>query len=211
MGQFKHLARYLAELQRDIYPQPQDEKFFDDEGRPVGHQHAIDQVGSEFLADLSPFCNILDMGCGQGQAFEMLGRYTAGVVTGATLGGDYRICRKKGLNVYQQDMTFTGWLDNSFDLIFSRHVLEHSPMPLITLMEWQRIGSEYLCLILPKLDHFGAGGLNHYYVLTDEQWRVLLDRAGWDVIKEDHESTMVPELRYLCKIKTVVSDGDRGD
>jgi hypothetical protein len=83
------------------------------------------------------------------------------------------------------DFSFLDYPDNSFDLIFSRHSLEHSPMPLLTLMEWARVGANWLGLVLPAPEWYTYKGLNHYSVMNFEQVQVMLDVAGWHVMWKD--------------------------
>jgi ubiquinone/menaquinone biosynthesis C-methylase UbiE len=83
------------------------------------------------------------------------------------------------------DFTFLEYPDNYVDLIFARHSLEHSPMPLITLMEWARVSQNWLGIVLPAPEWYTYRGLNHYSVMNMEQIHNLLDVAGWNVMWED--------------------------
>jgi SAM-dependent methyltransferase len=99
--------------------------------------------------------------------------------------------------MYQADMILP-FDTGQFDLVFARHVLEHSPMPLLTLMEWHRVAKQWLCVIVPDPRAFAPGGRNHYYVLSKELWRPIIARAGWAVIWE--EDTREPfEHRFMCE------------
>lgn len=187
MRNFLNVNRYLDILLEDIYPQPLDK----------GHTDMTGQVIYKWCGSIQ--CrNVLDVGCGQGVAvpfFNELGiEYT-----GVTLGQDYAVCKSLGLNVYKQDFTFLDFPDESFDLIFSRHSLEHSPMPLITLMEWERVSRNLLCLVLPNPEWYKWVGLNHYSVMHPTQVEALLDRAGWHIIWSDFDEPQ--ELRYMCEKK----------
>lgn len=191
MRDYQHIERFLNELQSDIYPQPPD----------AGHQTAIVSVVTHWVSKLSNLGSVLDVGCGQGQAFSVLQKY-ASRVAGVTLGEDADICAEKGLEVYRADMSFLPFDDGEFDLIFARHSLEHSPAPLLTLMEWHRVSKQWLLVITPDLDHFGPSGKNHYYVLRTDQWTNLFERAGWHPIWQ--ESVVDFEHRWLCeKVKRV--------
>lgn len=186
MRDFTHIERYLNELIPDIYEQPPDE----------GHQAQIEDVASRWIANLQGLGSVLDVGCGQGQAIPELQKY-ARRVAGVTLGSDAEVCQEKGYEVHRCDMTFLPFDDNEFELIFSRHSLEHSPAPLLTLMEWHRVAKQWLLVITPDLDHFGPGGRNHYYVLQPDQWDCLLRRAGWHPIW--HERIPDFEYRWVCE------------
>ena len=77
--------------------------------------------------------------------------------------------------------------DESYDPLYSRHSLEHSPMPLLTLMEWHRITKKYLAVAVPSIEFVGYTGRNHYYILNQEQWKNLFNVAGFDVIFEKNK------------------------
>ena len=186
MRDYRHIERYLNELAGDVYGQPPDE----------GHQEALEEIADKWLPHLHGLESILDVGCGQGQAFPVLGRYAQRVV-GVTLEPDAGVCQEKGLDTHRADIAFLPFEDESFDLVWARHIIEHSPMPLLALMEWHRVARQWLLLVAPSFDHYGPDGRNHYYVLLPEQWQALMGRAGWHVIwsDESHET----EHRWLCE------------
>lgn len=187
MRNFLDVNRYLDILLADIYPQPPDQ----------GHISMAGQVIYKWCRDLA--CNnVLDVGCGQGIAYPFFAELGIDY-TGVTLGDDYKVCKDLGLNVYKQDFTFLSFGNESFDMIFSRHSLEHSVMPLISLMEWERVSRNFLCLILPNPDWYKWAGLNHYSVMHPNQVEFLLDRAGWHIIWSDFDEPQ--ELRYMCEKK----------
>ena len=185
MRDYYHIERYLNSLLDDIYPQPPD----------PGHQAMLEQICHKWLSIVNPN-SILDVGCGQGQAFPVLQEYSSRV-EGVTLGSDAGVCRSEGYQVYNADMSFLPYRDGEFDLIFARHVLEHSPMPLLTLMEWRRVSRQWLLLVLPDPDHYGYEGKNHYYVLSRPQLCNLLAVSGWYPIWRDDEETT--EIRLFCE------------
>lgn len=186
MRDYQHIERYLNILAVDIYPQPPDS----------GHQAMLENICKKWLPVLTNLKSILDVGCGQGQAFPILKQY-AKRVEGITLGSDFDFCRTKGLKVTLADMSFLPYPDEDFDLIFARHVLEHSPAPLLSLMEWWRVSRQWLLLVLPDPKHYGYGGKNHYYVFIREQMDNILGQAGWRAIwRDEGEET---ELRVFCE------------
>jgi len=186
MRDYQHIERYLNSLLGDVYPQPPD----------AGHQAMIEAIAHKWLSILSGLDSILDVGCGQGQAFPVLQQY-ASRVEGVTLGTDAAVCGRKGYLVISSDMAFLPHLDETFTLIFARHVLEHSPMPLLALMEWHRVAIQWLFLILPDPAHYGYIGKNHYYVLNREQIDNLLNISGWRPIWRDDKETT--EIRVFCE------------
>lgn len=186
MRDYQNIERYLNKLLADIYPQPPDQ----------GHQAMIEDICTKWLSILSGLNSILDVGCGQGQAFPVLQRY-AKRVEGVTLGSDVDICRSKKLKVELADMSFLPYPDKDFNLIFARHVLEHSPAPLLSLMEWWRVSKQWLLLVLPDPQHYAYVGRNHYYVLNRQQAENILNVAGWHPIwRDDSEET---EIRIFCE------------
>ena len=146
---------------------------------------------------------VLDVGCGDTAFMKEMFESECINYTGIAL-------RTNHPDVINMDFTFLDFPDNSFDMIFSRHSLEHSPMPIISLMEWHRVSSAWLCLILPNPLAFGWTGRNHYSVLHPSQAEFLLDRAGWHIIWTDF--TNPNELRYMCeKIRTSEYERSTGD
>lgn len=186
MRDYKRIDEYYNELMLDIYPQPPDE----------GHTAWAMEVIDGWIASIADQCgNVLDVGCGEGflqEAFENLGFGYVGV----SLGADVTEAEKKTRNVWEQDFHFLSFADENFDLVFSRHALEHSPMPLFALMEWHRVSRAWLCLILPNPRFWTDYGKNHYSVLRLNQTKFLLDRAGWEIISQDHTRY---EFRFLCQ------------
>lgn len=177
---YERVDRYLDHFLGDVYAQPPDP------GHTGFARAAIRSLGNT-PADAE---TVLDVGCGQGfcqPMWEEIGYEW----TGVTLGEDYAVCKEAGLDVHRMDMTFLDFPDNSFDLLFARHVLEHSPMPAVTLMEWHRVANPWMALVSPSVEHFTYRGQNHYSVMALEHLKVLLETTGWDVmhtreLKSDH-------------------------
>jgi SAM-dependent methyltransferase len=190
MRDFTNINRYLNILQDDVYAQPPDK----------GHTDMTGQVIYKWFRNLQGCLTVLDAGCGQGNSFPFFTELGMSVI-GVTLGEDYDVCKEKGLPVYNSDFSFLEFPDGSFDAVFSRHSLEHSPMPLLTLMEWYRVAKDFLCLVLPNPDWFTWVGKNHYAVMHPNQAEFLLDRAGWHVIWSDFSEPQ--ELRYMCEKKRI--------
>ncbi len=168
---FKNFRKYIKKLSKDIYPQPPD----------VSHtEWAIDALLDLLPEDVN---SVIDMGCGQG---FLMPYFKAKNIAweGVTLGDDYRVCKEKDLPVHDADITFLPFVDSSYDLIFARHVLEHSPCPVPTLMEWRRVSKKYLILICPAPDYWSYRGKNHYSVAPIQQLKWWLERSGWAIINE---------------------------
>lgn len=182
MRDWSHHDRYLNELYGDIYRQPED----------AGHTRMAMRVIDKWMG-LMPTCQtVLDLGCGTGFCQPMFERWGK-TYEGICLGDDYQYAKSLGRNVRLMDFSFLEYEESSFDLLFSRHSLEHSPMPILTLMEWARVSKTWLGIIVPALEWYGVKGQNHYSVMTLEQWEVVIDRAGWKILwNEIQELPFVP-------------------
>ena len=197
MRNYQHFDLYLNELMSDIYAQPED----------AGHTSMAYGVIDRWMSGLPTCKSVLDAGCGTGfcqPQFEKWGVSYEGVA----LGQDILEAQKLGHNVKPMDYTFLDYDDNSFDMVFSRHSLEHSFAPLITLMEWHRVSKQWLGLVVPATEHFGHVGRNHYYVLDFDQWMNLLGQAGWHPIWEhktmnEDGSTPIEYCIFSEKVKRI--------
>lgn len=181
---YRHLDAYLDGVMQDTYAQPPDP------GHTAWGREAIDR----FLAviagrDAVNSVSVLDVGCGQAvfaAYFEAKGLHWSGV----TIGEDYQASLVvHPMRVYEADMTFLPFENDAYDIAFCRHVLEHSPMPLLTLMELRRVTRKYLALVLPSTDYWVVRGRNHYSVLTLPMWMWLLERSGWQVVDATQMTT----------------------
>lgn len=174
MRNFKSIDKYLDKLVQEVYPQPQDP------GHTAWANESVEAF-IHFTGELNGM-SVLDLGCGEAflqDTFERFGYDYEGVC----LGEDFKVALSNNRTVHEVDFSFLHWWANeSVDFLYSRHSLEHSPMPLLTLMEWHRVSKRYLGVVVPSPVHWTYVGRNHYYVLNDPQWRNLFDVAGFDVI-----------------------------
>ena len=78
-----------------------------------------------------------------------------------------------------------GYYDESVDFIFLRHALEHSPYPIFSLMEYNRIlkqhGKIYIEVPAPNCVRKHEFNLNHYSIFGEQQLAALLNRTGFDI------------------------------
>lgn len=185
MRDYQFFDQCVDKLTQDVYAQPPDP------GHTEWAYEALDWIRTTIYVDKPVHqAKVLDIGCGSGfmsKAFEQWDfRWT-----GITIGDDYDLARdwlsKAGLDpfkVHRGDMTWLPFRDESFDGIFARHVLEHSPFPIITLMEWRRKVKDdgWLCLVAPAPHWWLYGGQNHYSIAEFDQIEWWLKRAGWNPI-----------------------------
>jgi len=179
MRDWRKIDQLYSELMLDVYPQP-------DEGGRIEITRSIVQQ-----APISECHTVLDLGCGEGYAAELLtGKFVVGVTA---LHDEAERGRQAGRSVHVDDFNFLS--EPRFDMIFASHVLEHSPFPLITLMLWTEL-SNNLLLIAPNPEHYGYIGKNHYSVMPAPQLRWILRRAGWMVAWHMETKT---DLAFFCK------------
>ena len=124
---------------------------------------------------------VLDIGCGRGIALRIF-KGMGLDATGITLGyDDLEFCLDSGYDVRKMDMSFLDFGDGEFDLVWARHCLEHSPMPIITLYEFGRILRDggFLYVEVPEDLSPHLENPNHYSLLSDHLWQSLFRRAGF--------------------------------
>ena len=163
-----------------------------DEGDSQFHKSLTAQVVKEYIDPLNvpKDAKILDMGCGPGYFLDEMKDRDYTDVTGVTLSpGDVKICKNKGHSIKGYDLSFLpqseGYYDESVDFIFCRHALEHSPYPIFTLMEYNRVlkqGSKmYIEVPAPDCERRHEFNLNHYSILGTQQLAALLVRTGFKI------------------------------
>jgi SAM-dependent methyltransferase len=179
----RSLARFdafLDDLAKDVYPEP----------TWPAHHAITESVIEGFVQGgrIGPGSRVLDVGCGQGPALKRFRQFGIDAV-GVTLGAeDAHICREDGFEVHEADQNFMDFEDGQFDMLWCRHVLEHSVAPLFTLREYRRLvkssGFVYVEVPLPDTPANHQDNPNHYSVFTASAWRSLMARAGFAVDRE---------------------------
>jgi len=168
-----------------------------DEGDSPFHKSLTTQVVETYFDPLAipKDAHILDLGCGPGYFLDEMKKRKYSNVTGVTLSpGDVKTCRDKGHVIKGYDLSFLpqkdGYYDESVDFIFLRHALEHSPYPIFSLMEYNRIlkqGSKiYIEVPAPGCARQHEQNLNHYSIFGHEQLSALLTRTGFNIDKFDN-------------------------
>lgn len=187
-----------------------------DEGDSNFHKDLTSQVVPKYIdpLQLPKDSNILDMGCGPGYFLDEMKTRGYTNVTGITLSpGDIDLCKSKGHKTEQYDISFVPYQDESVDFIFLRHALEHSPYPIFTLIEYNRILKQgakmYIELPAPNSDRKHEYNLNHYSIFGEHQLIALLQRTGFtiDTFEEIKFKLFMPdnkevEEHYFCIMVT---------
>jgi SAM-dependent methyltransferase len=173
MRDYLRFDRYLSERQSEVYPEAPTEPHL------TITRLLIDELFHEGC--ITSDQRVLDVGCGQGFAlrlFRQLGLRAAGI----TLGADFLTCRAQGLEVYEMDQNFMEFADAEFDILWCRHVLEHSIAPAFTLNEYRRVtrpnGLVYIEVPAPDTAAHHERNPNHYSVLPASAWCSLFFHAG---------------------------------
>ena len=163
-----------------------------DEGDSPMHKGLTEQVVKQYIdpLNLKKDSKILDLGCGPGYFLDEMKSRGYTDLTGVTLSpGDIKICEDKGHIIKKYDLSFIpqseGYYDESVDFIFLRHALEHSPYPIFSLMEYNRIlkqfGKIYIEVPQPDCDRKHEENLNHYSILGQNQLAALIVRTGFNI------------------------------
>jgi len=184
---YSRFDRFLDALANDVYPEHPSEPHGTITRTTINAMHRENMI--------KPGDKVLDIGCGQGLALEIF--QELGIkATGITLGSDYDVCRAKGLDVHQMDQNFMDFPDGEFDVLWCRHVLEHSVAPYYTIAEYCRVtkpgGLIYVEVPAPDTSAHHETGSNHYSVLTQSSWISLFGRAGCKVELNNNITFTVP-------------------
>ena len=165
-----------------------------DEGESHFHKNITRDVVERFIdpRNIHKDAKILDLGCGPGYFLDEMKTRGYTNVEGVTLSiEDANACVEKGHRVRRSDMNFLEDRDESVDMLFCRHSLEHSPFPYITLLEYNRIlkpnGFLYIEVPSPECDQPHHENKNHYSILGRDMWLALLQRTGFDIQWYDYE------------------------
>jgi SAM-dependent methyltransferase len=175
---YARLDAFLKKLHGDVYP----------EASCQLHEDVTARAWAIFKStrQLPARAKVLDIGCGQGVALKHFAADNLDAL-GIALGEDVAVCRQKGFNVIEMDLAFLDFPDQSFDLVWSRHVLEHSVFPYFSLAEISRVlkpgGFLYMEVPAPDTAANHQHNPNHYSVLTKSMWTELLLRVGFRQIE----------------------------
>ena len=164
----------LKKCSATIYPEEVDE-----------YHKWLSGAGVSWLkGKLSPGSRVLDIGIGNGYAMEQMAK--SGLVPyGISLNPDeVKAAHEKGYSAELLDMHDISIAMGKFDGVFARHVLEHSPCPLLVLNNICELlndgGWLFVEVPAPETASHHQTNKNHYSVLTMGGWVELIKRAGFD-------------------------------
>lgn len=198
-----------------------------DEGDSKMHEGLTTKVVEQYIdpLNLPKDSKILDLGCGPGYFLDEMKKREYTNLIGVTLSpGDIKICENKGHTIKKYDLSFLpqkdGYHDESVDFIFLRHALEHSPYPIFSLMEYNRVLKQghkiYIEVPAPSCERKHEFNPNHYSVFGQDQLIALIQRTGFkiDVFQAIEFSVGVPNInnedgslkefkeKYYCIVAT---------
>ena len=176
------------------------------EGESAFHRDITQDVVSRFIdpLNLPKHAEILDLGCGPGYFLDAMKQRDFVNVTGVSLSADdVDTATKKQHRAVRSDMNFLSNLDESVDMLFCRHSLEHSPFPYITLLEYNRVlrpnGYLYIEVPAPDTERLHENNQNHYSILGRSMWLSLLKRSGFDATWYDYEFPIMLEEQRMTE------------
>lgn len=196
------------------------------EGDSQFHKTLTGQVIEQYITPLNlpKDSKILDLGCGPGYFLDTMKEQGYNDLTGVTLSPeDIKLCKDKGHTIKEYDLSFLpqkdGYYDESVDFLFLRHALEHSPYPIFSLMEYNRVlkqgGKIYIEVPAPDCERKHEWNINHYSILGEQQLAALLERTGFTINnfdnfefdlsapnEEDPDNPTKMTEKYYCVVAT---------
>jgi SAM-dependent methyltransferase len=164
------------------------------EGTSQYHQQVTKDVIRQFIdpLEIERSAKILDLGCGAGYFLDEMHARGYTNLVGITLSiEDQKHCVDRGHVVERRDMNILDDRDESQDMLFCRHSIEHSPFPYFTMIEYNRVlrngGILYIEVPQPDCDRPHETNTNHYSVMGRQMWLSLLQRTGFDVSWYDYQ------------------------
>lgn len=141
----------------------------------------------KYFKDVSPNSKVLEFGCGLGQNIALLKNAYGYDISKFAL--DF--CKNKNIHVFK---TIEEISNDSFDVVFSCHHLEHVENPYETLkaMKQKLKKDGKLILVLPKEKHkkpksFELDEHQHLYCWTFRTINNLLIKSGFKIISNKYE------------------------
>lgn len=177
MRDYSRLEAFLDKCQAQIY----------EEHPTQNHIGIIKKQVERFFAEglFKPGMKVLDVGCGQAPALPEFERHGA-VWYGVTRGKDFAVCKARNLHVRDMDQSFLDTTGVLFDIVWARHVLEHSIFPFFTLSEYNRVlvpnGLLYVEVPQAETIWHHEDNQNHYCIMPPVMWLSLFRRSGFEPV-----------------------------
>lgn len=183
---------------------------------PTLDRSQIQTLAEEYFIPFNlPFtARIVDIACKQGYFLDITQGLGYDNTVGITLRPDYRdLAQSRGHIIESWDYNFLpqhqGFEDETVDYVWACHALEHSPYPLFTLIEMNRIMrcGAHIFIQTPQPNQSAwENDTNVYSVLGKNQLEQLLNRTGFVIEKfTQAEDSWGAVYRILAK-KTVFLD-----
>lgn len=182
MRDYTNLDKFLDERVWDAHPNYD----YENQANSDIARRSVETLCTEF--GFGKGQSVLDVGCGNGRDLKLF--YQKGLMC---FGLNFlQIDLQKVPDYvykYLADQSFTPFQNENFDLVYSRHCLEHSIMPFFTLCEYNRIlktqGMLYVELPNPDMEGQHETNPNHYSVMGVRMWEQLFKRSGFEIVKHD--------------------------
>ena len=174
------ILKFLDKVSKEVYSEPDTEM----------HMKMIDQIVPDLEKNQigsNKDQAILDVGCGQGYAMTKFKEIGFTNIQGITMSDeDVKATQDRGFKCENMDQSFMTYQDESFDFLFVRHCLEHSPFPYLTLGEYKRVlktgGKIYIEMPAPDNHRPLEYIPNHYSIMGAKQWAALILRHQLQII-----------------------------
>ena len=124
----------------------------------------------------------LDIGCSDGKTALVKAKWTGIDMFGNFVVGD------------AHELPFE---DDSYDIIFCSHTLEHTLSPFLCLLEIERALKEDGDVIIGVPCDPGFFSTDHHYILTEKGWGHLIQQAGLKIIKTSEKQKDC--IAFHCK------------
>ena len=173
------ILNFLNKVSKEVYSEPD---------TPM-HMGMIDKIVPDLeknqLGDNKDQA-ILDVGCGAGYAMEKFKEAGFTNLQGITMSDDdVKATQDRGFKCEKMDQSFMTFEDESFDFLFVRHCLEHSPFPYLTLGEFHRVlkTGVKMYIEMPAPDNHRPLEYiaNHYSIMGAKQWAALMLRYRFQI------------------------------
>jgi len=173
------LIKFLDKVSKEVYSEPDSEMHKQMMNKIIPDLEK-NQIGNN--KDQA----ILDVGCGRGYAMVKFKEAGFTNLQGITMSDeDVKATQDRGFKCEKMDQSFMTFEDESFDFLFVRHCLEHSPFPYFTLGEFRRVlkkdGKAYIEMPAPDNVRPLEFTANHYSIMGPKQWAALMLRHKFQI------------------------------